>query len=101
MKRVLMFAATLLAGAPLALAQQVQPTGPQPQTGQAGETSDRTPEKATPTPQAQKDTADGHTSDRSHDRNATVKHQPGAAGTGGSADGASDGQSGTDAPAGR
>jgi hypothetical protein len=69
-----------------AFAQDVAPTGASPQTGQAGkdETSDRTPEKATPTPPAQKDTADGKTSDRSQNKDVKVEHQPGAAGTSGS-----------------
>jgi hypothetical protein len=84
-----------------ALAQQVDNPGPQPQTGQAGETSDRTPERATPTPQNQQDTAGGKTSDRSQDKDIKVEHQPGAAGTAGSSasEGASSGTSGASKPA--
>ena len=70
-----------------AFAQAPAPTGVQPgQPGssEAGETSDRTPDKATQTPQAQQDTAGGKTSDRSQDKNVKVEHQPGAAGTSGS-----------------
>jgi hypothetical protein len=88
-----------LAMSPVAFAQQVAPTGANPQSGQAGkdETSDRTPEKASPTPQAQEDTAGGKTSDRSQDKDVKVQHQPGAAGTSGSksSEGASSGTSGS------
>lgn len=67
-------------------------------TDQSGETSDRTPEKATPTPLDQKDSDAGKTSDRSQDKNVKVEHQPGAAGTAGSnaSEGASFGTSGSD-----
>jgi hypothetical protein len=85
--------AAALAVAPAAFAQdtQMQP-GAAPQ---AGETSDRTPEQATPTPQNQKDTADGKTSERSQNKDLKVEHQPGAAGTAGSSsEGASSGDSG-------
>ena len=80
-----------------ALAQAPAPTGVQPgQPGssEAGETSDRTPDKATQTPQAQQDTAGGKTSDRSPGKDVKVEHQPGAAGTSGSSsEGASSGTS--------
>jgi hypothetical protein len=78
-----------------ALAQAPAPTGVvpgQPGSTEAGETSDRTPDKATQTPQAQQDTAGGKTSDRSQDKDVKVQHQPGAAGTG-SSEGASSGTS--------
>ena len=83
-----------------ALAQAPAPTGVQPgQPGssEAGETSDRTPDKATQTPQNQQDTSGGKTSDRSQDKNVKVQHQPGAAGTSGSesSEGASSGTSGS------
>jgi hypothetical protein len=81
-----------------ALAQAPAPTGVQPgQPGssEAGETSDRTPDKATQTPQNQQDTAGGKTSDRSQDKDVKVQHQPGAAGTSGSESGASTGTSGS------
>ena len=83
-----------------ALAQAPAPTGVQPgQPGssEAGETSDRTPGKATQTPQNQQDTSGGKTSDRSQDKNVKVQHQPGAAGTSGSesSEGASSGTSGS------
>lgn len=68
--------------APMAFAQTTSP----PEPSQPGETSDRTPEKKTPTPQAQKDTAGGKTSDRSPDADVKVQHQPGAAGTAGSSE---------------
>ena len=86
--------AASLALAPAAVAQQVD--NPDAQT-QAGETSDRSPDKATQTPQNQKDTADGKTSDRSQDKNVKVEHQPGAAGSAGSStsEGASSGTSGS------
>ena len=79
--------AAVLALSTAAFAQAPAPTGVvpgQPGSGEAGETSDRTPDKATPTPQAQKDTAGDKTSDRSHGKDVKVEHQPGAAGTGGS-----------------
>ena len=99
MKLSALIAASALALSTAALAQQVNPTGANPQTGQAGqdETSDRTPEKATPTPQNQKDTAGGKTSDRSQDKNVKVEHQPGAAGSAGtgSSEGTSTGTSGS------
>jgi hypothetical protein len=66
----------------------------QPGSGDAGETSDRTPDKATTTPQAQQDTAGGKTSDRSQDKDVKVQHQPGAAGTG-SMEGSSSGTAGS------
>lgn len=73
--------AATLALSPAAMAQgageKMQPNQP----AQAGETSDRTPDKATTTPQAQQDTAGGKTSDRSGDKDKKVEHQPGAAGT--------------------
>ena len=85
--------AAALAVSPVALAQ----TAP-PQAGQAGETSDRTPDKSTQTPQNQQDTAGGKTSDRSQDKDVKVEHQPGAAGSAGSnaSEGASSGTSGSD-----
>jgi hypothetical protein len=91
--------AAALAVAPAAFAQQPGDAQMQPgAAGQSGETSDRTPDKATPTPLNQKDTADGKTSDRSQDKNVKVEHQPGAAGTAGStaSEGASSGTSGND-----
>ena len=84
-----------------ALAQSPAPTGVQPgQPGsaEAGETSDRTPDKATQTPQNQQDTAGGKTSDRSQDKDVKVQHQPGAAGSAGSespSEGTSTGESGS------
>ena len=99
MKLSALIAASALALSTAALSQQVNPTGANPQTGQAGqdETSDRTPEKATPTPQNQKDTAGGKTSDRSQNKDVKVEHQPGAAGTAGSesSEGSSTGTSGS------
>jgi hypothetical protein len=80
-----------------ALAQAPAPTGVQtgqPGSAEAGETSDRTPDKATQTPENQQDTAGGKTSDRSQDKDVKVQHQPGAAGTSGSSEGASSGTSG-------
>ena len=66
----------------------------------AGETSDRTPDKATQTPQNQQDTAGGKTSDRSQNKDLKVEHQPGAAGSAGSSsEGASSGASGSNLPA--
>jgi hypothetical protein len=94
--RVVAAALAALAVNPAAFAQTTPP-----QAGQAGETSDRTPDKATQTPQNQKDTADGKTSDRSPNNDVKVQHQPGAAGTAGSesSEGASSGTSGnTTAP---
>ena len=85
--------AAALAVSPVAFAQTTPP-----QAGQAGETSDRTPDKATQTPQDQQDTAGGKTSDRSPDKDVKVEHQPGAAGTAGSessSEGASSGESGS------
>ena len=84
--------AAALAVSPVAFAQ----TAPPP-AGQAGETSDRTPDKSTQTPQNQEDTAGGKTSDRSQDKDVKVQHQPGAAGTSGSeaSEGASSGTSGS------
>src|SRR4051812_41164987 len=93
-----------LAVAPGAFAQnagnaepQIKPTQAGP--GAAGETSDRTPDKAAQTPQNQQDTAGGKTSDRSQDKDVKVQHQPGAAGSAGneSSSGASSGESGSDA----
>jgi hypothetical protein len=84
---------------PAALAQQADTVVPQP-SAQAGETSDRTPEQATPTPQNQQDTAGDKTSDRSPDKNVKVEHEPGAAGTAGSSsEGAAAGASGSSVPA--
>ncbi len=85
--------AATLAVVPAAFAAEPMGTSPSGQTGtstqtgapgQTGETSDRTPGKATPTPQAQQDTSGGKTSDRTPDKNVKVEHQPGAAGTAGS-----------------
>ena len=91
--------AAALAVSTAALAQSPAPTGVQPgQPGpaDAGETSDRTPDKATLTPQNQQDTAGDKTSDRSQDKDVKVQHQPGAAGTSGSSsEGASSGASGS------
>jgi hypothetical protein len=84
--RILALAAALTIGT-AAFAQTPAPTGVQPgQPGspEAGETSDRTPDKATTTPQSQQDTAGGKTSDRSQGKDVKVEHAPGAAGTGGS-----------------
>jgi len=81
-----------------ALAQTPAPTGVQPGSPDAGETSDRTPDKATQTPPAQQDTAGDKTSDRSQNKDVKVQHQPGAAGTAGSessSEGASTGESGS------
>ena len=104
MKLSALIAASALALSTAALAQQVNPTGANPQTGQVGqdETSDRTPEKATPTPQNQQDTAGGKTSDRSQDKNVRVEHQPATAGSAGSgsSEGASSGNSGSNATGG-
>jgi hypothetical protein len=89
--------AAALAVSTTAFAQSPAPTGVQPgQPGstEAGETSDRTPDKATQTPQNQQDTSGGKTSDRSHGKDVKVEHQPGAAGTS-SSEGASSGASGT------
>lgn len=92
--------AAALAVTTAAFAQAPAPTGVQPGqpgTGEAGETSDRSPDKATPTPQNQQDTAGGKTSDRSPGKDVKVEHQPGAAGTAGSessSEGASTGDSG-------
>jgi hypothetical protein len=100
--------AAALAFAPAAFAQatgqqepQIKPTQAGP--GAAGETSDRTPEKAAQTPQNQQDTAGDKTSDRSHDKDAKVQHQPGAAGTAGasSSEGASTGEGGSAGDAGK
>ena len=92
--------AAALAVAPAAFAQvtQMQPGA----TGQAGETSDRTPDKATQTPQNQQDTAGGKTSDRSQNKDVKVEHQPGAAGTAGSesSEGSSTGNMGSDTSSG-
>lgn len=90
--------AATLAITPAAFAQQVDNPDAQTQAGQAGETSDRTPDKATATPQNQNDSADGKTSDRSPDKNVKVENQPGAAGSAGSStsEGASSGTSGSD-----
>ena len=89
--------AAALAISPAAVAQQVDNPDAQTQAGQAGETSDRTPDKATQTPPNQNDTAAGKTSDRSPDKNVKVEHQPGAAGSAGSSasEGASSGTSGS------
>jgi hypothetical protein len=95
-------AVAALAVSTAALAQAPNPTGVQPGqpgSGEAGETSDRTPDKATQTPQNQRDTAGGKTSDRSPNKDVKVEHQPGAAGTSGSessSEGASSGTSGSD-----
>ena len=65
--------------------------------GEAGETSDRTPDKATQFPQNQQETAGGKTSDRSQNKDVKVQPQPGAAGTAGSessSEGASTGAAG-------
>jgi hypothetical protein len=79
---------------------QDTPVAPTEGAPAAGETSDRTPDKATQTPQNQQDTAGGKTSDRSPDKNVKVDHQPGAAGTAGSSsEGASSGASGSNMPA--
>jgi hypothetical protein len=93
--------AATLALAPAAFAQnaaepQIKPN--EPGAGAAGETSDRSPDKQTQTPQNQQDTAGGKTSDRSQDKNVKVEHQPGAAGTAGSesSEGSSAGTSGSD-----
>ena len=86
MIKYLAIAAALAVGG-TALAQTPAPTGVQPgspSSPEAGETSDRTPDKATQTPQAQQDTAGDKTSDRSQNKDVKVQHQPGAAGTGGS-----------------
>jgi len=97
--RFIAFAAAL-AVSTAAFAQASAPTGVQPGqpgSGEAGETSDRTPDKATPTPQNQQDTAGGKTSDRSQNKDVKVQHQPGAAGTAGSessSEGASTGAAG-------
>ena len=91
--------AAALAISPAALAQAVDNPAAQPQSG---ETSDRTPEQATPTPSNQLDTAGDKTSDRSPDKDAKVQHQPGAAGSAGestSSEGASSGESGSNLPA--
>lgn len=100
--------AAALALTPAAFAQgagkeepQIKPTQAGP--GAAGETSDRTPDKAAPTPQNQQDTAGGKTSDRSQDKDVKVQHQPGAAGTAGSgssSEGASPGATGAGAGSG-
>jgi hypothetical protein len=87
-----------------ALAQAPAPTGVQPgqpSSTEAGETSDRTPDKSTQTPQNQQDTASGKTSDRSQNKDVKVQHQPGAAGTSGSesSEGASSGTSGSNSVA--
>jgi hypothetical protein len=77
---------------------QIKPTQAGP--GAAGETSDRTPDKAAPTPQNQQDTAGGKTSDRSQDKDVKVQHQPSAAGTAGSessSEGAASGATGSGA----
>lgn len=95
--------AAALAVSTAAFAQAPAPTGVQPgQPGssEAGETSDRTPDKATQTPQNQQDTAGGKTSDRSQNKDVKVEHQPGAAGTSGAAtssEGASTGEAGEEA----
>ena len=95
--------AAALAISPATLAQAVDNPAAQPQPqAQAGETSDRTPEQATPTPTNQQDTAGDKTSDRSPDKDAKVQHQPGAAGNAGessSSEGASSGEAGKDLPA--
>jgi hypothetical protein len=91
--------AAALVAAPAAFAQDAGNANTQMQPGQeAGETSDRTPDKAAQTPQNQQDTAGGKTSDRSQDKNVKVEHQPGAAGTAGneSSSGASTGEAGSD-----
>ena len=79
--------AAALAITTAAIAQEPAPTGVQPSqpgSGEAGETSDRSPDKHTQTPQAQQDTSGGKTSDRSPGKDVKVEHQPGAAGTAGS-----------------
>jgi hypothetical protein len=99
MKVSALIVASALALSTAAIAQDT----PAPSTQgapQAGETSDRTPDKATQTPQSQQDTAGDKTSDRSPDKDAKVQHQPGAAGTAGSSsEGASSGASGSNMPA--
>lgn len=98
MKVSALIVASALALASPAFAQQA--ADPSAQAPQAGETSDRTPDKSTQTPQNQKDTADGKTSDRSQDKDVKVEHQPGAAGSAGSSsEGASSGDSGSNMPA--
>ena len=81
--------AATLAFAPAAFAQDAGKAEPQIKPTQAApgapETSDRSPDKAAKTPQNQQDTVDGKTSDRSPNKNVTVDHQPGAAGTAGNA----------------
>jgi len=90
--------AAALVVAPAAFAQDARNANTQMQPGQeAGETSDRSPDKATQTPQNQQDTAGAKTSDRSPGKDVKVEHQPGAAGTAGSessSEGASTGDSG-------
>ena len=89
--------AATLAITPAAFALQADSPDAQTQAGQAGETSDRTPDKTTQTPQNQEDTAGGKTSDRSQDKDVKVEHQPGAPGSAGSraSEGASSGTSGS------
>lgn len=76
-----------------ALAQTPAPEQPAAPKSVQGETSDRTPEKATPTPLPQKDTAGGETSDRTPEH-----HTPGTgAGTGTSGSGTTGTTGGGDA----
>ena len=91
--------AATLAISPVALAQTTDPNLPnqaQQASPQAGETSDRTPKEATPTPLSQQDTADGETSDRSGNKDVKVQHHPGEST---SSEGASTGEAGSNLPA--
>ena len=96
MKVSALIVASALALSTSAFAQET-PAPPAEGAPAAGETSDRTPDKTTQTPQNQEDTAGGETSDRSQDKDVKVEHQPGAAGTAGSSstEGASSGASGS------
>ena len=99
MKVSALIVASALAISTSAFAQET-PAPPTEGAPPAGETSDRTPDKATQTPQNQEDTAGGKTSDRSQDKDVKVEHQPGAAGSAGSSsEGASSGASGSNSPA--
>ena len=100
MKVSALIVASALALSTSAFAQDT-PAPPAQGAPAAGETSDRTPDKTTQTPQNQEDTAGGKTSDRSQDKNVKVEHQPGAAGSASSSssEGASSGASGSNMPA--
>ena len=99
MKVSALIVASALALSTSAFAQDT-PAPPAQGAPPAGETSDRTPDKTTQTPQNQEDTAGGKTSDRSQDKDVKVQHQPGAAGSAGSSsEGASSGASGSNMPA--